>query len=291
MTELKFLIVSMRPNQWVKNVLIFAAIVFSRNLLNVTMLCKTIGAFWIFCGCSGSVYIINDLLDIHADRMHPLKRHRPLASGNLRKSTALFGVVVIMVCSLFIGWLLSRSFFIVCLFYLVLQLCYSFILKRVVILDVFSIACGFVLRVIGGVEVIHVPMSSWLLICTVLLSLFLALSKRRHELILLDEKATKHRMILQEYSPYLLDQMIAVVTSATVIAYALYTIAPETVEKFHTTHLIYTVPFILYGIFRYLYLMHQKNEGGNPEKVLVTDVPLLINILLYTLAVIGILYR
>ena len=289
--EIKFLILSMRPGQWIKNILIFAAIIFSRNLLYGTMLLKTIGAFFLFCCYSGSVYIMNDLIDIKSDQIHPIKRHRPLASGKLTKSTAVLGLGAIVLFSLSVGWLLGRAFFIVCLSYLLLQVAYSLIVKKIVILDVFSIAFGFVLRVIAGAELIHVPISSWLLICTMLLSLFLALSKRRQELVFLDEKATKHRMILQEYSPHLLDQMIAVVTSATVIAYALYTIAPETVQKFQTTQLIYTVPFILYGIFRYLYLIHRKNEGGSPEKVLITDKPLLINILIYAIVVILILYR
>jgi len=189
-----------------------------------------------------------------------------------------------------IAFSLSFPFGMVAVSYLILQILYSFYLKHVVILDVFSVASGFVLRVVGGAEVIHVPISSWLLICTILLSLFLAMSKRRHELILLEDNAVHHRKILYEYSPYFLDQMISVVTSSTVIAYALYTMSEETVKKFHTDNLKFTIPFVIYGIFRYLYLIHQKNEGGNPEMVLLTDKPLIINILLYGLVVGFILY-
>ena len=288
--QIKYFILSMRPHQWGKNIVIFAAIIFSCNIFHWSMLVRVAGAFFLFCVFSGCIYLINDLLDMESDQKHPLKCQRPLASGRLIKSIAVWGAAVIGLGSLFIAWFMGCSFFLVGLSYILLQIVYSFKLKRIVILDVFSIAAGFVLRVIAGAEVIQVPISSWLLICTMLLSLFLALSKRRHELVLLKGDATTHRKILQEYSPYLLDQMIAVVTSATVLAYALYTVAPETVQKFHTSRLIYTVPFVLYGILRYLYLIHQKKEGGKPEEILVTDKPMLINILLYGLTVILILY-
>jgi 4-hydroxybenzoate polyprenyltransferase len=288
--QMKYFILSMRPYQWTKNIVIFAAIIFSCNIFRWNMLVRVVSAFFLFCAYSGCIYIVNDLLDIESDQKHPLKSHRPIASGKLTKSIAIWGAVVIGLSSFSIAWFMSWPFFLVALSYVLLQIAYSCKLKQMVILDVFSIAAGFVLRVIAGAEVIHVPISSWLLICTMLLSLFLALSKRRHELIFLKGDATTHRKILQEYSPYLLDQMIAVVTSATVLSYALYTVAPETVQKFHTSRLIYTVPFVLYGILRYLYLVHQKREGGRPEELLVTDKPLLINILLYGLVVVLILY-
>jgi len=280
----------MRPYQWVKNIVIFAPIIFSRNIFHWNMLGKTLSAFFLFCVYSGCIYIINDFLDRESDRKHPLKCLRPIACGKLSKSFAFLGAALIAPCSLFFAWRLSSSFFIIALSYIILQVAYSYILKKVVILDVFSIAAGFVLRVFAGAEVIHVPISSWLLICTMFLSLFLALSKRRHEIIFLEEDAVNHRKILKEYSSYLLDQMIAVVTSATLISYALYTVAPETIEKFQTSKLIYTVPFVLYGILRYLYLIHQKNAGGRPEKVLITDISLLINILIYGIVVMSILY-
>lgn len=288
--EIKYFILSMRPYQWAKNIVIFAPIIFSRNIFHWNMLGKTLSAFFLFCAYSGCVYIINDFLDRELDKKHPLKCLRPIASAKLSKSFAFWGVALIASCSLFFAWLLSHSFFIVALSYIILQVAYCYIFKKVIILDVFAIAAGFVLRVVAGAEVIHVPISSWLLICTMFLSLFLALSKRRHEIVFLEEDAVNHRKILKEYSSYLLDQMIAVVTSATLIAYALYTVAPETIEKFHTSNLIYTVPFVLYGILRYLYLIHQKNAGGRPEKVLITDISLLINILIYGIVVMAILY-
>jgi 4-hydroxybenzoate polyprenyltransferase len=281
---------SLRPKQWTKNVAIFAALVFSQRFFEPTFFLETLLAFFLFCFISGSVYILNDVVDLEQDKKHPQKSKRPLASGKLSPSAAVTVGAIIMVVSVTVSYRLSIPFCIVATSYLILQVVYSFYLKHLVILDVFCVAAGFVLRVVGGAEVIHVPISSWLLICTILLSLFLAMSKRRHELILLEDNAVHHRKILYEYSPYFLDQMISVVTSSTVIAYALYTMSEETVKKFHTDNLKFTIPFVIYGIFRYLYLIHQKNEGGNPEMVLLTDKPLIINILLYGLVVGFILY-
>jgi 4-hydroxybenzoate polyprenyltransferase len=281
---------TLRPRQWTKNVVVFAALVFSHRLFEPEFFFKTILAFFLFCFVSGSVYILNDLVDLEQDRKHPQKSKRPLASGKLKPSIAITFGITIMIVSITISYRLSVPFGIVATSYLILQIIYSFYLKHLVILDVFSVAAGFVLRVVAGAEMIQVPISSWLLICTILLSLFLAMSKRRHELILLEENAIHHRKILYEYSPYFLDQMISVVTSSTVVAYALYTMSEETVRKFHTDNLKYTIPFVIYGIFRYLYLIHQKNEGGSPERILLNDKPLIINILLYGLVVGLILY-
>lgn len=281
---------SLRPKQWTKNVAIFAALVFSQRLFEPSFFLETLLAFFLFCFISGSVYILNDVVDLEQDKKHPQKSKRPIAAGKLKPSVAIATGVIILMLATTIAFSLSFPFGMVAVSYLILQILYSFYLKHVVILDVFSVASGFVLRVVGGAEVIHVPISSWLLICTILLSLFLAMSKRRHELILLEDNAVHHRKILYEYSPYFLDQMISVVTSSTVIAYALYTMSEETVKKFHTDNLKFTIPFVIYGIFRYLYLIHQKNEGGNPEMVLLTDKPLIINILLYGLVVGFILY-
>ena len=289
--SLSFLVFrSLRPKQWTKNVAIFAALVFSQRLFEPSFFLETLLAFFLFCFISGSVYILNDVVDLEQDKKHPQKSKRPIASGKLKPSVAIATGVIILMLATTIAFSLSFPFGMVAVSYLILQILYSFYLKHVVILDVFSVASGFVLRVVGGAEVIHVPISSWLLICTILLSLFLAMSKRRHELILLEDNAVHHRKILYEYSPYFLDQMISVVTSSTVIAYALYTMSDETVEKFHTDNLKFTIPFVIYGIFRYLYLIHQKNEGGSPERILLTDRPLIINILLYGLVVGCILY-
>lgn len=274
--------ISMRPKQWTKNVLLFAPLVFSQNLFDSVLLLKTVFAFIIFCLISGSIYIFNDIIDIEKDRKHPRKSKRPLASGQLQKRDLLIPAVIVMVLSLVSAFLLLNVLFLIsAIAYIMLQIAYSTLLKHIVILDVFSISAGFLLRVVAGAEAIEVTFSTWLLFCTILLSLFLALSKRRHELILLEDNAIDHRKILFEYSPHLLDQMISIVTTATVIAYILYTISDETVAKFGTDNLKYTVPFVLYGIFRYLYLIHQKKEGGSPEWILLNDKPILFTVVLY----------
>jgi 4-hydroxybenzoate polyprenyltransferase len=288
---LGLLLRSMRPKQWTKNLILFAALIFSHNFLSPLYFFKTVAAFFIFCVISGSVYIINDLFDLKQDKNHPIKCTRPLASGALKPSVAIIATAVLLFLSIVSALLLTNlNFMLIALGYFSLQIAYSTVLKHIVILDVFSIAAGFVLRAIAGAEVIEVPFSTWLLFCTILLSLFLALSKRRHELILLEDDAIHHRKILFEYSPYLLDQMISVVTASTVITYTLYTVSEETVSKFGTDRLKYTIPFVLYGIFRYLYLIHQKNEGGSPEKVMLNDFPLLVCIMLYGITVGLILY-
>lgn len=275
------LIWSMRPKQWVKNLFIFAPLVFSENLFAVTLVMKAVMAFFIFCLLSGCVYIINDIMDLEKDRMHPIKRFRPLASGQVSVTAAKSFALFLFAVSLVLSFYLSASFGLVACIYFLLNLLYSFYLKNVVIVDVFIVATGFFLRVFGGAKVIDVDVSSWLLVCTILLALFLAFSKRRNELVILNEEATRHRKILAEYSPYFLDQMISVTTTSTVVSYLLYTISDETVAKFHTRALILTVPFVLYGIFRYLYVVHQKEGGGNPTTALLTDKPLMVNMLLW----------
>jgi 4-hydroxybenzoate polyprenyltransferase len=280
----------MRPHQWTKNFFIYAALIFSQNIFNLPLLLKTTIAFSAFCLISSALYIFNDLKDLEEDKLHPLKSKRPIASGKIKKSTAILMIVVLGLLGFSSAFSLNKNYFIIILVYFLIQMAYSIKLKHIVILDVFVVALGFLIRVVAGGLAIEVSLSSWLLICTILLALFLALSKRRHELILLEDEASGHRPILKEYSPYLLDQMIAVVTASTVIAYCLYTISEETVTKFGTTHLIFTVPFVLYGIFRYLYLIHQKSEGGSPEALLVKDKPLLIDIFLWIATAVIILY-
>lgn len=281
---------SLRPAQWTKNFFLFAALVFSRRLLEKGSLLKAAEAFVLYCLLSGSLYLWNDLLDLNEDRAHPLKKSRPLASGELRPGVALGFFLAGSAVALLWAWKLGLPFFLITAAYFLLQVAYSAWLKHVVILDIFVLASGFVIRVVAGGFVIHVPISSWLLICTSLLSLFVGMSKRRHELVLLENKAPEHRPILKEYSAYLLDQMISVVTASTLIAYCLYTISAETVEKFGTRNLVYSSVFVLYGIFRYLYLVHQKGLGGTPEEIVLRDKPLLINILLWGLSIILIIY-
>lgn len=281
---------SIRPQQWLKNLFIFAPLIFSENIFNRSMFLQSLLAFAVFCLLSGALYILNDLKDLEEDRIHPIKSKRPLAAGELKKRQAITAFVILSFISLLFASLVNEEFLWVCLVYYVLQIAYSFALKHVVILDVFIVASGFFLRVIAGAVAIQVQISPWLLICTTLLALFLALSKRRHEILLLDEEAINHRPILKEYSAYLLDQMISVVTASTVIAYCLYTISGETIEKFGTNKLILTVPFVLYGIFRYLYLIHQKAEGGTPETLILKDHPLLLDIILWIVSAALIIY-
>jgi 4-hydroxybenzoate polyprenyltransferase len=288
--QVLLLIISMRPTQWTKNVLIFAALVFSQNLFDLVLLAKTLIAFVIYCLLSGSLYIVNDLLDLEKDRQHPRKGLRPLASGQLGKRFALWISILISVPCLLVSLLMSLPFGIVTGGYALLHLAYSYYLKHIVIVDIFCIALGFVLRVFAGAFVIGVTVSSWLMVCTLSLALFLGFSKRRYELVALGERAVHHRKALGEYSISFLDQMIAVTTSSAVLSYALYTISEETVKRFETTALVYTVPFVIYGIFRYLYLTHQRQEGGEPEKLLLTDIPLMINILLYLLVTGSMIY-
>ncbi|MBW1854563.1 MAG: decaprenyl-phosphate phosphoribosyltransferase [Deltaproteobacteria bacterium] len=276
---------TMRPRQWTKNLILFAALIFSQSLFQLSMLRDNITAFIIFCFLSGSVYILNDLIDLEQDRNHPKKCKRPLASGKLKPSVAIISGIILVALSLISAFCLNINFAWIALGYFILQIVYSTLLKHIVILDVLTVSAGFVLRAIAGGEVIEVPISSWLLICTILLALFLALGKRRHELLLLEENAVNHRKILYEYSPGLLDQMISVTTASTVITYALYTMSAETIKKFQTDNLKYTIPFVLYGIFRYLYLIHQRQEGGSPEKILLNDKPLIINIILYLITI------
>jgi len=281
---------SLRPEQWTKNLIIFGGLLFGQRLFDLHSAAYATAAFAVFCALSGVVYLLNDVADRDADRRHPLKRHRPIASGELSTSTALVAAGIIGIGGLAIAFLLRTEFGFLATAYVALLALYSGPLKHIVIVDVLTIAIGFVLRAAAGAAVIDVPISNWLLFITILGALFLALSKRRHELVLLADDATSHRPILQEYTPYLLDQMIAVVTASTLVAYAFYTVNPETVEKFHTTRLALTLPFLLYGIFRYLYLVHQKEGGGSPAAMLLNDRPLLLCVALWALAVALIIY-
>jgi 4-hydroxybenzoate polyprenyltransferase len=285
------LLISVRPAQWTKNLLIFAGLLFGHQLFSLGSVFAAVAAFAIFCALSGAVYLINDVLDRETDRQHPLKARRPIASGALSVSTAITAAAFLGIGGLAAAFALNIRFVIVSAVYLSLLALYSGPLKHIVIIDVLTIAIGFVLRAVAGAEAVNVEISYWLLVCTILLALFMALAKRRHELTLLADGATSHRPILGEYTPYLLDQMIAVVTASTLIAYVFYTISPETQQKFGTHWLGLTIPFPLYGIFRYLYLVHQRQAGGSPADLLLTDRPLLACVALWALAVTVIIYR
>jgi len=287
----RLLLVSLRPGQWTKNLVVFAGLLFGHALFDPASVALAVAAFIIFCALSGVVYLVNDVLDREADRQHPLKASRPLASGALSPGTALMAAVVLGAGALAASLVISGRFAAVSATYLGLLALYSGPLKHIVIIDVLTIAVGFVLRAVAGAVAIAVPISHWLLLCTILLALFLALSKRRHEIVLLAGNATEHRKILEEYSPYLLDQMISVVTASTLISYAFYTIDAETIGKFGTSLLGLTIPFPLYGIFRYLYLIHQKEQGGSPSDLLMNDRPLLACVALWVATIVLIVYK
>jgi 4-hydroxybenzoate polyprenyltransferase len=280
----------MRPKQWVKNVLLFAGLIFSHNLFELSNALRAVAGFFVFCLLSGTVYIINDLLDRENDRTHPEKAKRPIASGKVGAGPAMVWAGLCLAGSLAGAWFLGWRVFAVGAGYFVMQLAYSLRLKRVVILDVMIVAAGFVLRAIAGTYVVGVTVSPWMFVCIILLSLFVALAKRRHELVSLQGEAASHRSVLGNYSEPLLDQMMAVATSSTVIAYCLYTIAPETVAKVGSHNLLLTVPFVLYGIYRYLYLVYHKKQGGAPERLFLSDVPLIVDAGLYLAAVVAALY-
>jgi 4-hydroxybenzoate polyprenyltransferase len=284
------LVRSLRPSQWTKNLIVFGPLIFARRLHEPSAVLLSFAAFATFCALSGVVYLVNDIMDREADRQHPLKRNRPIASGDLPVSLAAATAVILGASALLFAFSVRFEFGLVAAAYLALLALYSGPLKHVVIIDVLTIAIGFVLRAVAGAVVIGVEISHWLLIVTILGALFLAMSKRRHELVLLGDAATNHRPILQEYSPYLLDQMIAVVTASTLVAYAFYTVSPETIQKFGTNKLGLTLPFLLYGIFRYLYLVHQKEGGGSPSDTLLNDRPLLTCVALWAMAVVVIVY-
>jgi 4-hydroxybenzoate polyprenyltransferase len=271
---------SLRPAQWSKNLLVFAGLLFGRRLFDPAAVLDATLAFAVFCVLSGVVYLVNDLADRDADRRHPLKAQRPIASGALPVPVAIGVALGLAVCGLAVAYFVGPAFAGVAAAYLALQILYSFPLKHV-----------FVLRAVAGAVAVHVDISHWLLVCTILLALFIALAKRRHEIVLLSAGAASHRPILGEYSPYLLDQMIGVVTASTLISYIFYTISPETQAKFGTAWLGLTIPFPLYGIFRYLYLVHQREGGGSPADLLLTDRPLLACVALWALTVALIIYH
>ena len=287
---MKYYIQSLRPRQWTKNLVLFAGIIFAQQFFNTQLIIKTVIAFISFCMLASSVYLFNDIRDAEKDRLHPIKRDRPIASGKVSKSAAMIISVVFAAVSLTTAYMLNLNYFILLVVYLFLMSAYTVFLKHVVILDILIIAGGFILRAVSGAAVVEASISSWLLVCTTFLALFLVISKRRHEVLLLGDNAKDHRGILDEYGSQFLDQMIAVVTTATVMGYILYTVDSQTIQKFGTDKLIYTAPFVLFGIFRYLYLVYQKNEGGRPEQLLIDDLPLLIAIILWIISAIIVIY-
>ena len=283
------LLKTMRPKQWTKNIFVLAALVFDAKLLVPHFLIKGVLAFALFCAISSAVYLINDLVDMEKDREHPAKRNRPLASGQLAPSVAVAAALTLVIASLLVSYLLDRSFASVAAAYLLLMILYSLWLKNIVLVDVLTVAGGFMLRVAAGVAVVQAArFSPWLYLCTVFGALFIAISKRRHELVLLSENANAHRSIFDEYNIALLDDMIRMVTASTAMAYSLYTFSAPNLPQNHAMML--TIPFVLYALFRYMYLIQVKGEGGTPEDLILKDKPLLLVIALWGLAAIVILY-
>ena len=289
---LKALLQTMRPKQWTKSVFIFAALVFDRKLTHIPSLLSTVVTAILFSLISSTVYIVNDLVDIEKDRQHPTKRNRPLPSGRLNPKIAVAAAVILPLVCLPIAYWVNPAMCLVLAAYLILQLFYSFYLKHAVIIDVMTIAAGFVLRVVAGVVVIEVErFSPWLYVCMTLLALFLGFGKRRHELFTLGVKANNHRASLQHYNLELIDQMSVVVISAAVMAYSLYTFsAPNLPRPGNQPLMMLTIPFVLYGLFRYQYLIHVKREGGTPEEIVLKDIPLIVDLLLYGVTVLILMY-
>lgn len=284
------LLASLRPYQWTKNVLVFAGLVFSLNLLSPTKTAVAVGAFVCFCAASSSVYLFNDIRDREHDRLHPEKRLRPIAAGRVSVAAAAVASAALAVASVVGSLLLNRDFALVVLGYLLLQTLYSMGLKQIAIVDVLCIATGFVLRAVAGAVVVEEPLSAWLLICTSFLSLFIALSKRRHEVSVLSAGGVEHRPSLAGYTVSLLDQLIAVATAATLISYALYTMDPVTVAKFDTSYLPITLPVAVYGLFRFLTLVHRDRLVGDPSLALLRDRQIAGAVVVWGLIVVAILY-
>jgi 4-hydroxybenzoate polyprenyltransferase len=283
------LIKTMRPKQWVKNIVIFAPLVFDVKLFDMRYLAQTLAGFILLCLVSGTVYIINDLADVEKDRQHPRKRNRPLASGQLGTSAAVIAAILIPFVALPLSFLLHPTFGATLLIYLLIQFTYSFWLKNVVIIDVMLIASGFLLRVAAGVPLVEAErFSPWLYICMTLLALLIGFGKRRHELVLLQENANMHRQSLEEYNLPLLDHVLSIVTASTLLAYALYTFSAPNLPPNHAMML--TIPFVLYCIFRYLYLIHVKGMGGAPEEIVFSDRPLQVAFVLWGLSVVIVMY-
>lgn len=285
------ILAQMRVRQWTKNLVLFAGVVFSHHFTDPGELLRAGLGFLAFSLLASGVYVLNDIQDVEKDRIHPKKRFRPIAAGVIPIPAAWVLLAVLLVAGLALGAWLGRDFLAVGAIYFALNVAYSLRLKHVVILDVMIIAMGFVLRAVAGVELLRSgeAISPWLLICTLFLALFLAVCKRRNERVLLAGNAEEHRKTLEEYPPEFIDQLVPVVTAATVISYAIYTVSPQTVANFGTGALVYTIPFVVFGIFRYLYLVYRRQGGGSPSEVLLTDLPTLGNVLLWGVTVILIL--
>ena len=271
----------LRPRQWFKNIFVFAGLLFSKEFYDPESIITSLYTFAVFCLLSSGVYILNDILDYREDRVHPLKSKRPIAANGIPRKNGLIISIVCFILALTGSYAVSTELFLVCAIYGIMMVLYSLVVKHIILLDILFVAMGYVLRAIAGAVAIQVVISSWLLLCSLLLALLIVIAKRRNEIETLGtQHATIHRKTLARYPVALLNQMISIVSAACIVSYCLYTLAPETVSKFHTRNLIFTVPFVLYGVFRYLYLtFHKKSQP--PDHVIVSDIPLLICLLLW----------
>ncbi len=290
---MRHLLLALRPNQWTKNALVLAAFVFAywddqQDVVFLEGLLRSLGAVGLFCLVSSAVYLLNDIRDIDADRQHPVKCKRQIAAGLVSVGQAVTTAGVLFVIAGTLAWLLSPALFVVLTAYVMLQALYTLLLKQVALVDVFMIAIGFVMRALAGAVVLDVTISTWLLLCTFMLALFLGLCKRRHEKGVLQDSSSLHRANLSKYDEHLIDQLIAIVSAATIVCYAIYTLWPDTLEKFGTDRLAFTVPLVMFGIFRYLDLVYRHKKGGRPEKLLLTDRPLIACVIAYGISVVGI---
>lgn len=290
--KIKYLFLSLRPGHWLKNLLVFMPLLFAKQLLLPHQVALSAWAFGVFCAAASSIYLFNDLIDLPRDKHHPFKKNRPVASGRI-SATA----VGVMICFLSAAALaisrsrLNEQFFLVLMIYYGLGILYTLWLKHLVILDVFGLSAFYILRILGGIAAIHAPMSYWMILCIGLLAMFIGFNKRRHEIKLMDKSGTDlHRQVLSKYEEYFIDQMVGVITAATAVSYTLYTVDTETVARFGTHALVLTVPFVYYGIFRYLYIIHRKGGGGEPVEIFFTDIPMILNSILWILACAVIIY-
>lgn len=281
-----------RVPQWIKNFFVFVPLLFSKHIFSSSYFIPVFSGFLIFCLASSLVYIINDIIDAEADAMHPVKRFRPIASGKISKKNGIITAIVFMIIVLLFLPPLNTGFKICVISYFILNICYSFYFKHIVLLDIFSIAAGFMLRIIGGALVIDVEISSWLILTTMFISLFLGVMKRRSELVQVhEENGLSTRKVLSSYSVNFTEQMATIAAAGVIICYALYTVSERTIHIFGSEKLIYTTPLVVFGIFRYMYIVHMNNKGENTAEILLTDIPLIITSVLYTISIIFIIYR
>lgn len=284
MKSFKYWLYEIRPLHWIKNNLVLLPLVFANKWMEAVSVEKALLAFAAFCFAASAVYIFNDLIDLDKDRHHPLKRMRPLAAGKIKREPACALAAVLLAAAVFLSLKLGREFYTVMFAYILLNAVYVKLLKEVVILDVMTLAGFYVLRVLGGMVAIDARISYWMIICIALLALFLGFNKRRHELKLLEKSAELHRSVLGQYSTYFIDQMIAVVTTLSLMSYTLYTIDADTVARMGTRKLLFTVPFVYYGIFRYFFLVHKRGKGGDPVRIFASDIPMIVNVILWIAA-------